>query len=329
MRALSLRTPAAYFTLAALAIAACCAAIRLSALFAASPEVAAWGITFDLTITIPLLYWFLLVRTGRARALGLVPLFLAGVAAAAVIVPRAQQAFLGQLRAVVVPGIEALVVFLIIRRLLALKHVPGAVTDPYERVLLVARAIFGEGRVAEVVASELSVLWYALFCWRKQPEARVHAVTFHQRNGWGTIVACILVLIAAEGLAMHLLLGRWSTTAAWAWTGLDLWGALWLTGDYHAIRLRRSWIEEDVLHLRHGLRWSADIPLDIVSSVREVRHESEWRRRDVLRVAMLDEPRWLVELREPVVVKGLAGMRKEIRALALQPDDEAWVLLLS
>lgn len=329
MRALSRRDPAAVFCSATLAIISACVAVRYTGAFAANPEVAAWGITFDLTISVPLLYWFFLVRTRRVRPLTIGPVFLLGTLAATALLPSVQQQFVRQLARVVVSGAEVLLAATLVRRVVALKRQRGGSSDPYERISAAARTLVGEGRVAEVVASEVAMVYYAFFGWRQQPEPRERPISFHERNGWGTVVACILVLIAAEGLAMHLFLARWSSIAAWAWTALDVWAMIWFLGDYHALRLRRTWLDDRVLHLQYGLRWSVTIPRDLIVSVRAVQQESDWKRRDVLNVAMLEEPRWLITLREVLVARGLAGMRKEILALALLPDHDEWIAELA
>jgi hypothetical protein len=270
--------------------------------YAVNPDVAAWGVTFDLTITIPLLYWLFVVRPGHAKPIALATVFVVGTVVAARVVPRSQQFFLHDLT-YFVAALEVLLITAAVRR--------------------VKR---GDGRIAGFVASEAAMMYYALFTWRKRPAAvDGRAVTFHERSGWGSIVACIIVLIAAEGIAAHLFLATWSTKAAWGWTLLDVWGALWLLGDYHALRLRRSWLDAEALHLRIGMRWNATIALANIASIEAVRSESEWKRRDVLRAAMLDEPRWLITLREPVVAIGLAGIRKTIRGLALLPDDDQFI----
>lgn len=275
----------------------------------------AWGLTFDLTISIPLLYWFFVVRTGKARALTLGPVFVGGSVLAGVILPASQQQFLRQ----IVPLGEVLLVGALVRRIVIARRAGGASSDPYERIAAAARALVGEGRAAEILASEISILYYALFGWRLKPVAR--GITFHERNSWGTILACIYVLIAAEGVGMHFLLRLWHPYAAWAWTCLDLWAVIWLLGDYHGLRLRHTVWDVDALHLRYGLRWSATIPRDNIASIEEVHEESQWKRKDVLKVAILDDPRWLITLREPVVVHGLAGLRKRINAIALLPDQ--------
>ncbi len=142
------------------------------------------------------------------------------------------------------------------------------------------------------------------------------------------VLAGLIVLIVAESIGMHFFLRMWKPLAAWAWTALDLWAIVWLLGDYQAMRLRPTTIDATALHLRVGLRWNAIVPLTNIASITEVRETSEWKRRDVLRVAILDEPRWLIALREPIEVHGLIGMRKTVRAIAMLPDDDELVTSL-
>lgn len=313
------------FSLAAAALLSACVAVRYTPGFAATPDLAAWGITFDLTISIPLLYWFFVVRTGKAQALTIIPVFLLGSLVARLLLPTAQQVFVRELASVVLGVGEAVLAATLARRVIALKKQGLAAGDPYERISAAARALLGHGRVAEIVASEVAMVYYALFTWRQRPDPRERSVTFHERNGWGTVVAFIFVLIVAEGLAMHLLLSRWSAIAAWAWTALDLWAMLWFLGDFQALRLRRTWLNEQGFHVRYGLRWSVTIPRDLIVSFRAVQNESDWKRRDVLKISMLEDPRWLITLGDVTTAHGLAGMRKEIRALALSPDQEEWI----
>lgn len=307
MRTSILRAP---FLLSATLVFAICALLLRSQAFARNPDVAAWGITFDLTITVPLLYWFFVVRTKKAAVMTLAPLFVICTLAATAIVPSPFARDLGRFA---VPLAELVLVGAVVHRI---RRARG------ENAV---RAVLGDGRVADVVESELLMLYFAFLGWRKKaPEG----VTFHERSGWGSVLIGIFVLIAAEGIGMHLLLGMWSPYAAWTWTFFDVWAAIWLLGDYNALRLRRTTIDGDALRLRFGLRWAVDVPLASIASIESISDESQWKRRDVLKVAILDEPKFLVVLREPIVARGLAGFRKEIRALALLPDDESLIAAL-
>ncbi|HET7435835.1 MAG TPA: hypothetical protein VFN10_14095 [Thermoanaerobaculia bacterium] len=313
------RNPATLFLLAALTVTAACIAILRSRLFVTVPDIAAWGATFDLTITIPLLYWFFVVRGRGVRPITIAPVFVVCMTLAALVIPRGQQFFLRDLHLLSAP-LEVVTIVLLVRRMSKLRGRFGD-ADPLARMTIAAREMFGNNRAAEIVASEVAVLYYAFFTWRRKPDES-EGFTFHQRNGWGSILACILVVVTAEAFGMHLLLLRWSPIAAWVWTSFDVYAVLWLFGDYHALRLRRSTISADMLHLRFGLRWSVDVPLANIAAVEAVHGEADWKRKDVLKVAILDEPRWLVRFHEPVVVHGLAGLQKRVTALALLPDQE-------
>ena len=285
-------------------------------------DVLAWGLTFDLTISLPFVYWFFVVRRGKAQMVSVAPVFIAGTAAASFLIPAAQQTFLSQLKLFLLPLAELSLVTALVMRVRRAAKSRGNSDDPYERILNAARALIGETRVAEVVASEVAMVYYALFTWRKKPSAVAgRAFTLHERCGWGTILVCIYVLIVAEGIGMHLLLARWSTVAAWIWTTFDLWAMLWLLGDYQGLELRRSYLSDDALHIRYGLRWNVAVPLASIASIDDV--QGEWKQQPgVLRVAMLEEPRVLITLEEPIVAKGLAGLRKTIHAIAFLPDDD-------
>jgi hypothetical protein len=319
-----LQRPAALFTISAAAVVACALAILRTRLGALNPDIAAWGVTFDLTITIPLLYYFFVVRGGQAKAITIVPLFVACMALAAIIIPRGQQAFLHQLRLVAAP-LDIVTIVLVVRRIAAMRRAGSAPDDVYERIDHAARGIFGNGPAAAFVTTEVTLIYYALFAWRAQPRvpADARAVTIHKRSEWGTIVACIIVLIAFESVGLHLLVQHWSAKAAWILTALDVYGVLWLIGDYHAMRLRPTLAGRDAIEFRHGLRWSVTVSRDNIASVDTIESEADWKRKATVKFALLDAPRTMIRLREPVVAHGLAGIRKRVDSIAILADDPA------
>jgi hypothetical protein len=309
--------PLRLFSLGALGYAAIAVLLVRSQVYASHPDVLAWGLTFDLAISIPLIYWFVIVRTGLARPMTLIPLFVVAVAIASRIVPHGQHRFVEQLGYVAAP-LDLVTLGMIARRLIRLRRNAADDGDVPARIERITRQIFGNGVVAGFVALEVSALYYGFFCWKK-PAAPGFSV--YRRSGWDTVLVCILVLLTAESIGVHLFIQMWSARAAWVMTILDLYGAIWFIGDYHALRLRPITIDENTLHVRFGFRWSVSIPLRTIAAVEPVRAESEWKRKGVLKVAMLDEPRLLVRLTAPATAIGLAGIRKTIDAVAILPDD--------
>jgi hypothetical protein len=285
--------------------------------FAAHPDILAWAFTCDLTISLPLLWWLFAVRPGRAGAVTLIPLFLIGVAVAARIVPAPQHAFVDQLRFIAAP-LDLVTIALVARRVARIRRLDSG-GDSVERIERACTELFGNGRAARIVAFEIAVIVYAFVGWRK-PAPR--GFTIHQRSGWGTIVGVFVFLIAIESVCAHLVVQIWSVKAAWIVTALDVYGVFWLLGDYQALRLRPTRIEGDTLQLSYGLRWRAAIPLNAIASVETVRGESDWKRKDVLKMAMLDDPRLIVRFKTPQTAHGLAGLTRTIEAVAILADDD-------
>jgi hypothetical protein len=310
------------FAAATAIIAATCIAIVRTEAFARDPDVVAWGVTLDLTVTIPLLYYFVIVRTGMARTVTVVPVIVAGAILAALVLPRAYQQTLHGMRLLIAP-LEVLIIILVVRKLATMRR-RETHRDPLERFAFVAGETLGRGPAAMFIASEVAVMWYALFGWNRKPDIPdgARSFTVHERGGWGSVVACIIVLLVAESIGLHLLVQLWSRHAAWIVTFLDAYGLLWLLGDYNALRLRPSLLTHEQLTVRYGLRWTAIVPRDQIAAIRSAEGEADWKRKGVLKVAMLEEPRYMIELREPVIATGLVGLRKMVHAIAISPDDE-------
>ncbi len=286
-------------------------------IYAAHTDVLAWAFTCDLTISLPLLWWLFAVRPSRAGAVTLIPLFLAGVSMAAKIIPPSQHAFVDQLRYIAAP-LDLLTIALVARRVARIRGLGG--DDPLDRIERACAELFGGGRAARVVAFEIATLYYAFFGWRKRaPEG----FTVHQRSGWPAIAGVFVFLIGIESVAAHLIVQLWSVKAAWIVTALDVYGVLWLLGDYQALRLRPTRIGGDTLVVNYGMRWRITIPLAAIASIDPVLNEDEWKRKNVLKVAMLDDPCLIIRLKTPHTAHGLAGMTRTIDAVAMLADDDS------
>jgi hypothetical protein len=292
------------------------AVVRTQA-FAAHPDFLAWAFTFDLTISLPLLWWLFAVRSGRAGAVTLIPIFLIGLGVAARIIPAAQHSFVDQLRFIAAP-LDLVTIAVVVRRVARIRRIEGG-GDRVDRIERACAELFGNGRAARAVAFEIAIFDYAFLGWRK-PAPR--GFTVHQRSSWGTIVGVFVFLIAIESVCAHLVIQIWSVKAAWIVTALDVYGVFWLLGDYQALRLRPTRIEGGTLHLSYGLRWRAEIPLDAIASVESVRTEPDWKRKGILKMAMLDDPRLIVRFKTPQTAHGLAGLTRMIEAVAILADDD-------
>ena len=79
--------------------------------------------------------------------------------------------------------------------------------DMLEQFDRMAFALTRSRRLAAVLALELGVLYYGLGSWRARAHVPVGATAFthHRRSGHAVIVVALLMLMAVEGLAVHVL----------------------------------------------------------------------------------------------------------------------------
>jgi hypothetical protein len=287
---------------------------------ARSPDSA---VTIDLTLIVPALYWFLLVRGRGWPVVTVLPVFLGSFLFASLILPPDRQATLHLIKYLAVAAELGLIGVLIHRTVRAVSHARGlAGRDMLDRVRAAVRGIMPYGRAADLVASEVAVIAYALLSWRMAPIRNGNAFTYHRKSGYGALVGALLLAIAVEIIPVHVLLSQWSGGVAWIASGLAVYGGIWLVGDLRAMQLRPITIEEDRLVVRFGLRWSMSVPLDRIEAVRFL-GRSVVRDSVDLRVVLPGEQRLSIQLASHVDAVGFYGLRRRVRSCELGVDDPA------
>jgi len=316
------------FIVAVVYAAALPIAVRLSS--AAQSGAIAVGLTLDLVVLVPLAYHVILVRGRGWPAVTTAVVFLVSLYAAHFVVPAAHHAPLTLLAYVAVPVEVSLIGYVLFKAVRTVRSVGLRRSDPNDTDLLehlrrTMRQAFDVRVLADVIAYELAVFYYALFSWRSPtPSARFEAstYTYHKTSGYGVILAGIMIALIVELVGVHILLHLWSPTVAWIHTALGLYGLLWLVGDYRAMRFRPIHLHDDAVHLRCGLRWSIRVPLASIASVEEARrhHADE---RGYLSVAASPSPQLVIQLNRPVLAEGPYGIRKSVRVLGIGADEPA------
>jgi len=140
----------------------------------------------------------------------------------------------------------------------------------------------------------------------------------HRRSHHALIVGVLIFCVAGETLGLHFVLLRWSHVAAWLATLLSAWGALWIVGDMHAVRLRPLRLADDALVVELGIRWRAVVPYDAIRSVTVAASPRRGPRTLVATVVgAADVP---VTLSRPLEARGLLGRSKRFDELLLSAD---------
>jgi hypothetical protein len=173
---------------------------------------------------------------------------------------------------------------------------------------------------ADILTTEVSLLYYAFR--RKRPSsASSGSYTMHRRVGYLAVVIGLMMVVFVEIVPVHLLVSQWSVPVAWLFTGLSIYGCVWLVGDYRAMATRTLRVTPSLLAMRVGVRWEADIPIDRIKSVEPLSKHAESPGTDTLDAGLLGESNLRLILHESIEVIGMYGIRKSVCEIRLTVDD--------
>ncbi|CAN5533633.1 hypothetical protein BH23BAC4_BH23BAC4_03470 [soil metagenome] len=285
-----------------------------------APGAVASGLTLDLVVLVPVLYYAILVRGRGWPAITLAPVILLSFGAAKLLIPPEHQSLLSAF-GYALPAVELALVgyvgFRAWRIIRAKREASAAGGDFYDRVRETLRGAFDVPSVAGALAYEVSLFHYA-FSLRRM-EAPEHGFAYHRRSGYGAVFAAVLMVAALELVAIHFLLRSWSETAALVHIALSLYGVVWLVGDYRAMRRRPHELRATGLRVRYGLRWDLEATWDQVALARRTRQPAPGD--DYLSTAPVGNPRYVIELHAPIRATGPYGIMRDVRRIGLIVDE--------
>jgi hypothetical protein len=281
----------------------------------------AMGLTIDMVVLVPAAFYFLVVRRRGKPIVSLIPVIVLSIVFASRIVPPVHQQPLQFFEAAAVP-LELFLIGWIIRRAgrAARKASRDPSADLLERFRFAAFDVTRNEWAAAAFASETAIFYYALGSWRARPHIPKDSAGFthHRRSGQAGIVLGLLLLLAVEGIAVHVVLQSWSSIAAWIFTACTLYGALWMIGDYRATVLRPILVTDNYISIRCGLRWTLHVRREQINGIHRAKPEGG---KEILNLTFFGTPTHWIELTETVTARGMYGIRRRVRVIGLEPDE--------
>ncbi|HEX3526755.1 MAG TPA: hypothetical protein VH988_06790 [Thermoanaerobaculia bacterium] len=284
------------------------------------PDAVSAGLLIDLLVVVPLVFYVLPIRRAGWPARTLIPLFLLSLTGAALVLPDQREMLKRVSEILSIPAEIGLVAWIAGRTRRSLRGTRGAgADDMLDRLRNVAREIVPLRGVAEAIGFEMAVVYYSLFAWRRRspspPATRVF--TYHRTGSYGALGFALLIVTIAEAIPVHLLVTRWSSRGAWLLTALAAYGMLWFLADYRATRLRPILLDEDILSIRTGLRWTVRIPRAHIVAI----HKKAPKAEPFIRATLPGTTPLWIELSEPVTAQGPYGKEKTARWISVAVDE--------
>lgn len=299
--------------------------VRSSA-FAQNTDLLSLAITLDIVLLIPGTY-LLLAYAVSWRKITVIPVFVLSLVSAHLLLPEQGESYLKIAELGLVPVELFVLVFVTIkvrqvRR--GYREARGPEAEFQQTLEAVLASVFDHPRFVRILATELSIIHYGLFAWRKRPLYTTNddIFTYDQKSGLGLIVGVFVVLIAIETPVLHYFISLKFPPLAWVVTALGLYGVVFILGDFNACRWRPIRVRGGNFELNTGLRWRCSIPLSEIDGVEATTLDIE-DKEGLLNAAVIGNQNLMMTLRSTHTATGIYGFEKEFRRLAITVDEPA------
>ena len=282
------------------------------------------AITFDVLLTIPLVYYFLIRKTTVPKT-SIIPVIIIGVLLATYIIPKENQDLLNAFKNWALPIIELSVftflVFKIVKARKAFKKNSVAHSD-FFTILKETYSTILPKRIVPFFITEISVFYYGFICWRKQKLSKKE-FTYHKESGSVTLLIVFLFLIAIETLAFHLLISSWNETFAWVLTGISIYSGVQIFGFLKSMLNRPVIITKTQLLLRYGIMKETIIDIKDISTI-ELSSKDFDPNENIQKLSLLgnlESHNIIINLNRINYITGLYGSKKAFERIAISIDQ--------
>ncbi len=296
-----------------------------SSIFKSNPEMLASGITFDLLLTVPVVF-FLLVRKTNIPKTTVVLILILGIIVATTILPSENQYYLNLFKTWVLPVVELTILSFAVynaRKAIQLyKKNREKTFDFFTTLKITCYSIFPKIAVMPIV-TEIAVFYYGFIYWKKR-DLRQNEFSYHRDSGTIALLSGVIFIVAIETIVIHIILSKWSNLAAWIFTFLSIYTAVQIFGFLRSMLKRPISIEKNKLYLRYGIMNESTIDLREIDSV-EISSksiESNEKTRTLSIFGDLENHNVVIRLNKENTMNGLYGIKRKYKVLALYVDDK-------
>jgi len=299
--------------------------ITKTTIFQMNPDKLTIGITLDLLVTVPFIYYLLIRKTNIPKTT-IVPIIILGVLICSIILPQENQQYLGLFKTWILPLIELLVLSYVIynvrKGIKFYKQKKELSFDFFTTLKSTCNEILPKKIVFPVI-TEIAVFYYGFIYWKKR-DLKANEFSYHKNSGTITLLIAIIFIVAIETFVLHNLLIKWSSIAAWILTFLSIYSGIQIFGFLKSMYKRPIIIENNKLFLRYGIMNETTIDIRNIESIevtsKDVELNKETRKLSIL--GELESHNIIIKLKEENTLIGLYGIKRKFKNIIFHIDDK-------
>jgi hypothetical protein len=302
-----------------------CIAIVLSPIYQTNKQSLSLPIIFDLLVTAPILY-YLVIRKTKVAYTTVIRVFLIGLLVASWLMEKNGPPILIGIKHWLAPILEVVVIGSLCWSFRSNRSILMTNKGLENDFLLFCQKlmihVLGNKRAGLLIASEISVIYYALSFGKTLPIDKERTFSYHQKNGILLILGTFLSLFMIETTGMHFVFLQWSKTAAWILTLLSTYSCLQLFAHMRAVKARPIFVGEHELKLRNGLAGDAIVPYHLIEKLELNKLTPNGRTMQHLGLIKgMEGHNCVLYLKEDLVINGLFGIEKTCNTILFNCDQ--------
>ncbi|WP_299678751.1 hypothetical protein [uncultured Dokdonia sp.] len=295
-----------------------------SQVFTTQSSLLSIGVTADLLVTIPLVY-FLLIRKTKIPKTTIVPFLILGMILCSTLIPQENQTYFLLFKKWIFPLVEITVITYIIYKVRSVVKQynlkKNTTIDFFTALKNTCKEILPK-TVAIALTTEIAVFYYGFIYWKKRT-LKKNEFSYHKETGSLTLLAAIICIIAIETIVLHVVIAKSSTIAAWIVTFLSIYSGIQLFGFLKSILKRPISIQNEKIYLRYGIMSESIIAIkDIDTILLSSKDIDAKETRTLSFLGSLEPHTIIITLKKEYTLTGLYGIQKKYKKIAFSVDDK-------
>lgn len=277
----------------------------------------------DLAVWVPLIYHWVIVRSGLGPRFVTKILVSAGLLSTFYLIPSGS--FLAPVAAyypLVLLSILALIITLGLTRLVpAWLNSKDMQTD--QRIAFLAAQTANHSWFSDVLKSEWTALYYAIFGWRLTRTAdAITQFSYHQKSGNAGLIIGLSIFQIPGLIFTHIIFLNISPIFATVLTIGHIYTLYFGLAQAMALKNRFVQIESQQLILRCGLMFDVSIPIDNIQSVQKITPmAAEEQIEGQIKATFFGFANIRITLKESIKMPIFAGLSKDCREIVIGLDE--------
>ncbi|WP_235298716.1 hypothetical protein [Portibacter marinus] len=281
------------------------------------------AISIDLLFTVPLVY-FLTIRKSKISTATIIPVLMSGYLIGSILFQEDQKMYINYFKIYLLPlleiGILTYIIFKVRQVIINFRKKHRSQADIYTVLKKTCNQLFPV-LYAQILTSEIAVFYYGFFDWKKK-RYQSHEFTYHLKSGTPALMAILIFIIVIETFAVHMLLEKWSNTAAWVLTALSIYTIFQFFGWLRSLSKRPIQVTNDKLYLKYGMMREVLIDRSDIQNIecsrkRLTKHEMHIT---LSPFSDLESHNVILSLTKPYELQGLFGTKKRFKTIAFHAD---------